>query len=382
LASEEQLPRQPGFRRIFDVISTGDGASTVDLALYSMLVFVPIAFIVGFAHLGGIWVFLTSALAIIPMAKLLGTATEELAARVGSGLGGLLNATFGNATELIIAFFALQAGLTEVVKASITGSIIGNLLFVLGLAIVAGGARREKQTFNPTAASASSSQMTVAVAALIIPAVFVAAGSTKGHTEVALESISLAVAAVLLLTYLAQLIFSLRTHSHLYHDQALEEVGGQVWTVRKALIMLAISAVIIGFLSEFLVQGVEYLTSTLGWTELFVGVVLVAIVGNAAEHMSAVTVALKDRMNLSMSIVMGSSTQIALFVAPVLVFVGFFMGGNSQLTLLFHPVEIVAVVLAVLIVDIISRDGESNWLEGVQLLAVYAILAVAFFVLE
>ncbi len=373
---------QPGFRRIFAVIATGEGISAVDLVLYSMLIFVPIAFIVGFAGLGGIWEFLTSALAIVPMAKLLGTATEELSARVGSGLGGLLNATFGNATELIIAFFALQAGLTTVVKASITGSIIGNLLFVLGLAIVAGGARREKQTFNATAASASSSQMTVAIAALIIPAVFVAASATTSHSETTLEGISVAVAVILLLTYFAQLLFSLRTHSHLYQEEALEEVGGNVWPIRKSLIVLAICAIIIGFLSEFLVQGVEYLTSTLGWNELFVGVILVAIVGNAAEHMSAVTVALKDRMNLSMSIALGSSTQIALFVAPLLVFVGYFMGGSSQLTLLFHPVEIVGIVLAVLIVDIVSRDGESNWLEGVQLLAVYAILAVAFFVLE
>ncbi len=383
MANEEQVRSQrASIRRIFDVISTSGGASTVDLVLYSMLIFVPIAFIVGFAQVGGLWEFLTSALAIVPMAKLLGTATEELAARVGSGLGGLLNATFGNATELIIAFFALQAGLTTVVKASITGSIIGNLLFVLGLSIVAGGARREKQTFNATAASASSSQMTVAVAALIIPAVFVAASATTSHSAATLEGISLAVAAILLLTYLAQLLFSLRTHAHLYHDEAVAEVGSEVWSVRKALAILGISAIIIGFLSEFLVQGVEYLTSTLGWSELFVGVILVAIVGNAAEHMSAVTVALKDRMNLSMSIALGSSTQIALFVAPALVFIGFLMGGNSQLTLLFHPVEIVAIALAVLIVDIISRDGESNWLEGVQLLAVYAILAVAFFVLE
>ncbi len=383
MGTEQQAgQRQPGFRRIFNVIATGDRVSAVDVVLYSMLIFVPLAFIVGFMGWGGLWVFLTSALAIVPMAKLLGAATEELSARVGSGLGGLLNATFGNATELIIAFFALQAGLTTVVKASITGSIIGNLLFVLGLAIVAGGARREKQTFNATAASASSSQMTVAVAALIIPAVFVAAGSTKSHSDSVLEGISLAVAAVLLLTYLAQLLFSLRTHSHLYHDEAVEEMGGKVWPIRKSLIVLAVCAIIIGFLSEFLVQGVEYLTSTLGWSELFVGVVLVAIVGNAAEHMSAVTVALKDRMNLSMSIALGSSTQIALFVAPLLVFVGYFMGGSSQLTLLFHPVEIVGIVLAVLIVDIVSRDGESNWLEGVQLLAVYAILAVAFFVLE
>jgi Ca2+:H+ antiporter len=298
---------------------------------------------------------------------------------VGSGIGGLLNSTFGNATELIIAFFALQAGLTEVVKASITGSIISNLLFVLGLAIVTGGAKREKQTFNSTATSASSSQMAVATTALVIPAVFAATTpATTGDSLV--EYLSLGVAGVLLLSYAAQLIFTLRTHPQLYTEQATEEVGGgELWPMRKSLLTLATCTIVIAFLSEFLVSGVAYLTSKLGWTELFVGVIIIALLGNAAENMTAVTVAMKNKMNLSMSIALGSSTQIALFVAPVLVFIGFFLGGRSQLTLLFQPFEIVAIVLAVMIVDRIARDGESNWFEGVQLLAVYIILAVAFF---
>lgn len=365
--------------RIFDPISTGEGAGLLDKIIYSFLIFVPVAFVVELLGLDGSWVFLTSALGILPLAKVLGAATEELSARVGSGIGGLLNATFGNATELIIAFFALQRGLTEVVKASITGSIIGNLLFVLGLSMLAGGIKREKQTFNATAVNASSSQMTVACVGLIIPAVFVAASPSLAANLNTQETISILVALVLVGSYIAQLFFSLRTHPYLYREQE-EMLGHQTWPLRKSLIVLAVSAVLIGFLSEFLVGGVEYLTTKLGWTELFVGVILVAIIGNAAEHLSAVTVAMKDKMNLSMSIVMGSSTQIALFVAPVLVFIGFFLGGNSRLTLLFAPVEIIAIALGVLIADQVSRDGESNWFEGVQLLAVYLIFGIAFFV--
>ncbi len=372
-------PRQINLGSALNAICSADGPTLVDKILFALLIFVPIAFVVGFSGAGGgLWVFLTSALAIVPMAKLLGTATEELASRVGSGLGGLLNSTFGNATELIIAFFALQAGLTDVVKASLTGSIIGNLLFVLGLAIVAGGVKRPRQTFNAVAVSASSSQLGVATIALVIPAVF-AATTPAGLRSGLVENLSLGVAGVLLLAYLAQLIFTLRTHPQLYTEEAEEEVGGVPWPIRKSLLLLAFCTIIIAFLSEFLVSGVQYLTSTLGWTDLFVGVILIALIGNAAENMAAVSVAMKNKMNLSMSIAMGSSTQIALFVAPVLVFVGFFMGGKSELTLLFQPFEIAAIVLAVMIVDRIARDGESNWLEGVQLLAVYTIFAVAFF---
>ncbi len=380
MAEQDSIqPRQINLGSALAAICSADGPTLVDKVFFALLIFVPIAFVVGFTGAGGgLWVFVTSALAIVPMAKLLGTATEELAAQVGSGLGGLLNATFGNATELIIAFFALQAGLTDVVKASLTGSIIGNLLFVLGLAIVAGGARREKQTFNAVAVSASSSQLGVATIALVIPAVF-AATTPEGLRSGLVENLSLGVAAVLLLSYLAQLLFTLRTHPQLYTEEAEDAIGGVPWPIRKSLIVLAVCTIIIAFLSEFLVSGVQYLTSTLGWTDLFVGVILIALIGNAAENMAAVSVAMKNKMNLSMSIAMGSSTQIALFVAPVLVFVGYFMGGKSQLTLLFQPFEIAAIVLAVMIVDRISRDGESNWFEGVQLLAVYTIFAVAFF---
>ncbi|PZS00571.1 MAG: calcium/proton exchanger [Candidatus Chloroheliales bacterium] len=372
-------PRQISLDNTLSPICGVGGPTLVEKILYTLLIFVPVAFVVGFTNAGGgLWVFFSSALAIVPMAKLLGTATEELAVRVGSGLGGLLNSTFGNATELIIAFFALQAGLIDVVKASITGSIIGNLLFVLGLAVLTGGIKHEKQTFNAVAVSASSSQMGVATIALVIPAVF-AFTTPESLRGGLVENLSLGVAGVLLLSYFAQLLFTLRTHPHLYTEQAVEGVGGQAWPIRKSLLILAVCTIVIAFLSEFLVNGVEYLTSTLGWTELFVGVILIALIGNAAENMTAVTVAMKNKMNLSMSIAMGSSTQIALFVAPVLVFIGFFMGGSSELTLLFQPFEIAAIVMAVVIVDRIARDGESNWFEGVQLLAVYTIFAVAFF---
>ncbi len=370
-----------GRGNLFDIISPAGGASGVEKVIYAMLIFVPIAFIIGFTGIGGgTFEFLISALAIIPMAKLLGTATEELALRLGSGIGALLNATFGNATELIIAVIALLNGLTEVVKASITGAIIANLLFGLGLSIVLGGLRREKQSFNPVGISASSSQMAVATIGLVIPAVFYYTIPAPHRSDVLIEDLSLGVAGVLFVAYLAQLLFTLRTHPHLYSEEAAAELDtNEAWTIRKSLIVLLASTVIIAFLSEFLVNGVEYLTTTLGWTELFVGVILIAILGGAAESMTAITAAMKNKMNLTMGVTLGSSTQIALFVAPVLVFVGFFVGGKSELTLLFQPFEIASLFFAVLIVDRIARDGESNWFEGVQLLAVYAILAVAFF---
>lgn len=365
----------------YDFFSSGGSAGAVDYVIYSMLIFVPIAFIIGLTGLGGgIWEFGISALAIIPMAKLLGAATEELSVKVGSGIGALLNATFGNATELIIAIIALLNGLTEVVKASITGAIVANLLFGLGISIFLGGLHRREQRFNPVGISASSSQMAVATTGLVIPAVFFYTIPEAGRSQQLVEDLSLGVAVVLIIAYVAQLIFTLRTHSHLYSEEVAEELAAtDAWPLRKSLVILIGSTVIIAFLSEFLVNGVEYLTGTLGWTELFVGVILVAILGGAAESMTAITAALKDKMNLTMGVTLGSSTQIALFVAPVLVFVGFFAGGQSELTLLFQPFEIAALFFAVLIVDRIARDGESNWFEGVQLLAVYAIVAVAFF---
>ena len=355
-----------------------DRASILQIGIYSLLVFVPIAFLVKFLHLGELWLFITSALAIIPLAKILGTATEELALRVGSGIGGLLNATFGNAVEMIIAFFALQRGLYDVVKASITGSILGNVLFVLGLAIYLGGLGREKQTFNRTAAGVSATQMTIATLALIIPAAFILT-SPGSENDVPLKvNLSIAVAVILLGSYVAQLIFFLRTHKHLYGSEENEiELHGQVWSMPHSIGVLAGATVIVAFMAEMLVEGVDYLTQTLGLSELFVGVILVALIGNAAEHLTAVVVAMKNKMDLAVNIAMGSALQVALFVAPVLVLLGFFIG--RPLDLVFNLFEVAAVVVTMFVVNSITQDGESNWVEGVQLLAAYAILGVAFF---
>jgi Ca2+:H+ antiporter len=352
-----------------------ESARLFERIIYGLLIFLPIAVLVKLLGLPELALFITSALAIVPLAKILGTATEELASRVGSGIGGLLNATFGNATELIIAIVALNAGLTEVVKASITGSIIGNVLFVLGLAMFLGGLGREKQSFNRTGASANASQFALAAVGLAVPALYVLA--TRNDNFLTEEEISIGVAMILLLAYVAQLVFFLRTHAFLYSDSEEETMHGGRWTIPHALIVLAVATLLIAGLSELLVEGVEYLTSTLGWSEAFIGVVLVAIIGNAAEHMTAVTVAMRDRMELALSIATGSALQIALFVAPVLVFVGLLLG--KPMNLVFTLFELVAVGVALLITMLVSQDGESNWLEGVQLLAAYAILAVAFF---
>ena len=334
--------------------------------------------------------FICSALAIIPIAGWMGHATEQLAHRLGEGVGGLLNASFGNAAELIIALMALRAGHIEVVKASITGSIIGNLLLVLGVSVFAGGLRFREQRFNKTAASSSCTALILAAAALVIPTVFhsAAAQHPGGWTPSAEQNLSLAIAIVLLATYGAMLVFSLVTHKQLF----VGEDGGRTsedgdhaapaqapWSVGKAAGVLLGATVLVAWVSEFLVGAVEAAQHSLGVTETFVGVIIVAVVGNAAEHSTAVTMALKNKMDLALGIAVGSSLQIALFVAPVLVFSSYLF--PHQLSLEFTIPEVVAVVIAAFVTDQISRDGKSNWLEGVQLLALYAILAVLFYFL-
>jgi Ca2+:H+ antiporter len=352
-------------------------SSTFLMGIYALLVFVPIALLVKPLGLGDLALFITAAAAIIPLAKILGTATEELALRVGSGIGGLLNATFGNATELIIAYFALQQGLYEVVKASITGSILGNVLFVLGLSMYLGGLGREKQLFNRTAAGVSASQLTLGTIGLLIPAAFVLTSPAGSGTDALREPVSIGMALILLGSYAAQLVFFLRTHKHLYSEEEEVVMHGSAWSIRHSVVVLLGATALIALMSELLVEGVEYLTHQLGLTELFVGVILIALIGNAAEHLTAVTVAIKDKMDLAVNIAMGSTLQVALFVAPVLVLLGFFTG--HQLDLVFNLFEIVAIAMTMLIVNAITNDGESNWFEGVQLLGAYAILAVAFF---
>ena len=376
---QEQATRSPVLRALayIGLDMTGPNKSSIfQIAIYALLIFVPIAFVAKFMHWSELWLFIVSAAAIIPLAKILGTATEELALRVGSGIGGLLNATFGNAVEMIIAFFALQKGLYDVVKASITGSMIGNVLFVLGLAIFLGGLGRNKQTFNRTAAGVGASQLTLAVSALLIPAAFALTTPASEMTTTLRTEVSLGVAILLLGSYVAQLIFSLRTHKHLYSEQALE-LHGQVWSIKHSIGVLVGTTVLVAFMAEFLVEGVSYLTDELDLSQMFVGVILVALIGNAAEHLTAVIVAMKNKMDLAVNIAMGSTLQVALFVAPMLVFIGFIIG--KPLDLFFSLFEVSSIIVMMLIANAITQDGESNWFEGVQLLAAYAILAIAFF---
>ena len=347
--------------------------------LYFFLVFVPLALVLNFVDASPVTVFVTSALAIVPLAGLMGRSTEELSEHLGEALGGLLNATFGNAAELIIAFMALRAGLHDVVKASLTGSIIGNILLVLGLAIVAGGARRESVRFNATAAAVSTTLLMLSAIGLVVPTVFhqLAAGQAPAREG----QLSLEIAVVLFLTYVLSLVFTLRTHKHLYtasdgrHSSHHGEPGGRA----KPLAILIGSTALVAVMSELLVSTVEHAADALGMTEVFVGVILVAIIGNAAEHSTAILVALKNKMDLAMNIAVGSSLQIALFVAPVLVFSSYLFG--TPMDLHFSMFEVLAVVVSTLVVRFIASDGESNWMEGVQLLAVYVILGMAFYFL-
>ncbi len=328
--------------------------------------------------------FVVSALAIVPLAGLMGEATEQLSHRLGAGVGGLLNASFGNAAELIIALMALKAGLIDVVKASLTGSIIGNLLLVLGVAIFCGGLRHARQQFNKTAVRASCTALMLAAFALVIPTVFhVAADKDPGKwTPVAEQDLSVAIAVVLLLSYVALLIFSLVTHGDLFtgeQDKKSEENGEHVWPVRRAVMTLVIATGAVAWMSEFLVGAVEAARSSFGVTETFVGVIVIAVIGNAAEHSTAVTMALKNKMDLAIGIAVGSSLQIALFVTPVLVLASLFF--PKHLSLEFSLPEVIAMVAAVFVTEQISGDGESNWLEGVQLLALYFVVAILFFFL-
>ncbi len=344
----------------------------LDKFFKALLLFVPIACFAYFYHASPTTSFVVSALAIIPLAKYIGEATEELSVYTGPALGGLLNATFGNATELIIGIFALRAGLVEVVKASITGSILGNLLLVLGTAIFFGGLKRKKQTFNATAAKASGSTLLVAVIALVIPAIFMTSTSASSPT---VFTLSIFVSAALIITYLSSLFFSLHTHKHLY----AEEVGKieAKWSIAKSVTILLLSTVLVAFMSEILVGSIQPLVAYLGWSELFIGVVFVAIIGNAAEHTSAITMAIKDKMDLALQVSIGSATQVAMLVAPLLVFISLFF--QTRMSFVFTTLEIAAIIFSVFIVNAVIEDGESNWLEGVQLMMAYLIIAVAFF---
>jgi Ca2+:H+ antiporter len=353
---------------------------------YLLVPFIPAAVALELAHASAALIFIVAALGIIPTAALMGLATEELAARSGPGIGGLLNVTFGNAPELIIALFALNEGLQEVVKASLVGSILGNILLVLGGAMLVGGLRRDRQYFDRTAAQVQSAMLFLAVAALTMPAIFElvegkglpGVGAERVEYGSTIETLSALTAVVLIVTYVIGLFFSLRTHRDLFNPHYEgEEEDTMGWSVRRAVIMLAIAGIAVGLMSEVLVGSISEASESIGISEFFVGVIVVAIVGNAAEHWVAILVAFKNKMDLAVNIAVGSSAQIALFVAPILVLVSFVLG-PSPMALVFNGFELGAILLAVLIANYVTSEGESTWFEGVQLLAVYVILALAF----
>jgi Ca2+:H+ antiporter len=359
---------------------------------YLLAPFIVIAIALRVADAGAGLIFFSAALGVIPTAALMGRATEEVAARSGPGIGGLLNVTFGNAPELIIALFALDKGLQEVVKASIIGSILGNILLVMGAAMLAGGlvSGRKVQHFDRTAASVQSLMLILAVAALVMPAIFElvegqglpGVNTERVSYDSTVEHLSIAVAVVLIATYVAGLVFSLKTHRELFNPHAADggddddDIWG--WSMRRSVIALALAGVAVGVMSEILVGSIEDASHSVGLSEFFIGVIVVAIVGNAAEHWVAVLVAVKDKMDLSVNIAIGSSAQVAMFVAPVLVLISFVLG-PGPMPLVFNGFEIAAIFLAVLVAHQVTNEGESTWFEGVQLLALYLILGLTFY---
>ncbi|HEX5984731.1 MAG TPA: calcium/proton exchanger [Solirubrobacterales bacterium] len=352
---------------------------------YLLTPLIPVAVVLELTHASATVIFAISALGIIPTAALMGRATEELAAKSGPGIGGFLNVTFGNAPELIIALFALGAGLQEVVKASIVGSILGNMLLVLGAAMFVGGLRRDKQTFNRTTASVQTTMLLLAGGALLMPAIFelvqgqglpgIDAESIDYDSTV--EHLSLATAIVLMVTYVLGLVFSMKTHRALFNPP-YEEEETWGWSIRTSVIALAVAGLLVGLMSEVLVGSISEASESIGLSEFFVGVIVVAIVGNAAEHWVAVLVAAKNKMDLAVNISIGSSAQIALFVAPILVIASFLIG-DHPMPLVFNGFELGAIVLAILVAHQVTSDGESNWFEGAQLLGLYLLLGLAFY---
>ena len=353
---------------------------------YLLVPLIPIAIVLELAGAAATIVFAASALGIIPTAAMMGRATEELAARSGPGIGGLLNVTFGNAPELIIALFALQKGLHEVVKASIIGSIFGNVLLVMGAAMLMGGIGRDRQRFSATTASVQSTMLMLAATAMMMPAIFELVegkGLPKPGAELVdygqtVEHLSIATAVVLIVTYGAGLLFSLKTHRDLFNPPYETDADTWGWSPRTSVIWLAIAGVAVGVMSEILVGSITEASESWGLSQFFIGVIVVAIVGNAAEHWVAVLVAMKDKMDLAVNIAIGSSAQVALFVAPVLVLCSTFLG-PGPMPLVFNGFELGGILVAVLAANYVTQDGESTWFEGAQLVALYVILGIAFY---
>lgn len=341
-----------------------------------MLIFIPISFIAKFMNASGSVMFILSCLSIIPLASLMGEGTEEISFYSGPKIGGFLNGTFGNATELIISFFALKQGLFDIVKSSIAGAVIGNVLLVVGASMLAGGLKFKTQKFNEKVSEVTSSMLLFAVLGLCIPALFT-------HTvdpallNTRYEGLSVFVAVVMIIIYILSLVFSFSTHKDIYNTEASKE-GSAKWTLKKAILILVVVTILIAIESEFLVNGVESITESLGWSEFFVGIILIPIIGNAAEHTTAIIMARKDQMDVALEIALGSSLQIILFVAPILIFISLFF---KPMSIVFNEFELVALIASVVIANKVSHDGECNWLEGVQLLAVYLIISASFFII-
>ncbi len=341
-----------------------------------LLVLVPVSVALKLAGGADLAIFVTSAAAILPLAGLIGRSTEQLALHTGPRVGGLINATFGNVTELIIAVFLILDDKIEIVKASLTGSILGNLLLVLGVSFFVGGLRHKEQHYNAHAASVHSTSLVLAVTGLLMPTLF--ALGTQGETVVQREVVSGTVAAVLIGLYLAALAFMLITHEHLFRTP--EEGEAPAWSRRRAVVMLLVATAFVALESEFLVGSLEPALADIGLSEFFVGLILIPIVGNAAEHSSAVLFAVRNKLDVTLEIAIGSSTQIALFVAPALVFISLAVG--HPMDFVFSTFEVAAVALSTVLVFMISSDGRSNWLEGAQLVGAYLIMAVSFFFVE
>ena len=351
-----------------------------------LLVFVPVALVGMFMKWSPTILFVISALAIIPLAGMIGEATEELTFYTGAKLGGFLNATFGNATELIITFLAIKEGLFELVKASIAGSIIGNSLLVLGASMLAGGLKYKIQVFNRRSTDTTASMLLFAVIGLCIPAIFM--HTVKPTEATGYEYLSIIVAIIMFIIYILSLIFSFFTHKEVFavlhekheDNEAIEEEEETAkWSLARCLITLIIVTVLVAIMSEVLVSAVEPMTKSIGLSEFFVGIIIVPLVGNAAEHSTAVVMALKNKMDIAVEIALGSSLQIILFVLPLTLFFSLLF---TPMSIIFNPFELVALLASVIIANKVASDGESNWLEGSLLIGIYIILALGFFILK
>src|ERR687898_511813 len=349
--------------------------------VYMLLVFAPIAFILDQFHSNATLLFIVSVISLIPLAKLIGDSTEHLASHYGPTTGSLLNVTFGNAAEIIIAVVAISAGLLDLVKASITGSIIGNILLILGLSVIAGGFRYKEQSFSRENIGTQSSMLFLAVIGLAVPTILASTILSPSENQGQVQLLSDALAIILLIVYILGIVFTFITHKHLFTPpettEDMQESHGTHWSKKKSFLLLAVSMAGAIVVSEILVASVETTREELGFGQLFVGAIIVGIVGNAAEHSSAILLARKGKMELSIGIAAGSGTQIALFVVPILVFAGIAMG--QPFTLVFTLLELATIFLAAIILNLIAHDGRSNWFEGVMLTAVYIIIAIAFF---